>query len=122
MDLSLVRKMIVGRMIKSYADLHIRIGLICHNCVKYNGRESDYGVVTREFEGIVDELIVNAVMKTSTSRSSSPATATASTAAANTAAAGSTAAAASTSKSPPADASATATTATGGMAYTTPTV
>jgi hypothetical protein len=38
MDLSLIRKMIVARMVKSYADLHIRIGLICHNCVKYNGR------------------------------------------------------------------------------------
>ena len=38
MDLSLVRKMIVSRMIKSYADLHQWIGLICHNCVKYNGR------------------------------------------------------------------------------------
>jgi Bromodomain len=38
MDLSLIRKLIVARMVKSYADLHIRIGLICHNCVKYNGR------------------------------------------------------------------------------------
>lgn len=38
MDLSLIRKMIVARMIKTYAELHQRIGLICHNCVKYNGR------------------------------------------------------------------------------------
>lgn len=38
MDLSLIRKMIVSRMIKSYHDLHQRIGLICHNCIKYNGR------------------------------------------------------------------------------------
>jgi hypothetical protein len=38
MDLSLIRKMIVARMIKSYADFHKRIALICHNCVKYNGR------------------------------------------------------------------------------------
>ena len=38
MDLSLIRKMIVARQIKSYSDLHQRLGLICHNCVKYNGR------------------------------------------------------------------------------------
>ncbi len=38
MDLSLIRKMIVARQIKSYSELHQRLGLICHNCVKYNGR------------------------------------------------------------------------------------
>jgi hypothetical protein len=61
MDLSLVRKMIVGRMINSYAELHRRIGLICHNCMKYNGRDSDYGVVTREFEANAEEFIIHAV-------------------------------------------------------------
>lgn len=38
MDLSLIRKMIIARQIKSYRDLHQRLGLIAHNCVKYNGR------------------------------------------------------------------------------------
>jgi hypothetical protein len=38
MDLSLLRKMIVARMIKSFASFHQRIALICHNCVKFNGR------------------------------------------------------------------------------------
>lgn len=38
MDLSLIRKMIVARQIRSFSDLHQRLGLICHNCVKYNGR------------------------------------------------------------------------------------
>lgn len=38
MDLSLVRKMIVARMIKSFSSLHHRVALICHNCVKFNGR------------------------------------------------------------------------------------
>ena len=38
MDLSLLRKMIVARMIKSFASFHHRIALICHNCVKFNGR------------------------------------------------------------------------------------
>jgi len=60
-DLSLIRKMIVSNIIVSYADLHQRIGLMCHNCVKYNGRESDYGIITREFESYVDDNIVAAV-------------------------------------------------------------
>jgi len=38
MDLSLIRKMIIAGQIKSYRDLHQRLGLIAHNCVKYNGR------------------------------------------------------------------------------------
>ena len=38
MDLSLVRKMIVSRIITSYAEMHQKIRLISHNCVKYNGR------------------------------------------------------------------------------------
>ena len=57
MDLSLIRKMIVSRMIKSYASLHQRIALICHNCVKFNGRESEYAILTREFEDYVDEIL-----------------------------------------------------------------
>jgi hypothetical protein len=61
-DLSLIRKMIVARIIVSYKDLHQRVGLICHNCVKYNGRESDYAVVTREFEAYVDEVMVQTVI------------------------------------------------------------
>lgn len=61
MDLALIRKMIIARQIKTYSQLHQRMGLIAHNCVKYNGRESDYGLVTREFEANVDEMVVSAV-------------------------------------------------------------
>jgi len=61
MDLSLVRKMIVARMIKSFSSLHQRVGLICHNCVKFNGRESDYAVLTRDFEDHVDDKVLEAV-------------------------------------------------------------
>mmetsp|Transcript_4968 Transcript_4968/g.9233 ORF Transcript_4968/g.9233 Transcript_4968/m.9233 type:complete len:353 (+) Transcript_4968:88-1146(+) len=61
MDLSLVRKMIVARMIKSFSSLHQRVGLICHNCVKFNGRESDYAVLTRDFEEHVDDKVLEAV-------------------------------------------------------------
>ena len=38
MDLSLIRKLIVARVIKSFSTLHQCVGLICHNCVKFNGR------------------------------------------------------------------------------------
>ena len=66
MDLSLVRKLIVSRHIKSLADMHTYIGLIAHNCVKYNGRETDYGIVAREFEQAADEIIRSSVMADST--------------------------------------------------------
>ena len=63
MDLSLVKKLIAAsHHIQSYEQLHEKIGIICHNCVKYNGRESDYGVVAREFEGVADEIILQTVL------------------------------------------------------------
>lgn len=61
MDMSLIRKMIVARKVQSYADLHQYMGLISHNCVKYNGRETDYGHVARDFEATADEVIRQAV-------------------------------------------------------------
>jgi hypothetical protein len=61
MDLSLIRKMIVARKVQSFADFHQYVGLISHNCVKYNGRETDYGMVAREFEAMADEFIRQAV-------------------------------------------------------------
>ena len=38
---------------------------ICHNCVKFNGRESDYAILTREFEDYVDEKILEVVRNAS---------------------------------------------------------
>ena len=61
MDLSLVRKMITLQQIQSFADLHAKIALICHNCMKFNGAASDYGIVAKEFETFVDDAILNAV-------------------------------------------------------------
>lgn len=61
MDLGLVRKMIVARILTTYSQVHQKIRLISHNCVKYNGRESDYGIVAREFEAVVDEYVSTAV-------------------------------------------------------------
>mmetsp|Transcript_48691 Transcript_48691/g.146739 ORF Transcript_48691/g.146739 Transcript_48691/m.146739 type:complete len:573 (-) Transcript_48691:622-2340(-) len=62
-DLGLIRKMISAGHVDSFQSLHRRIGLICHNCVKYNGRESDYGLVTREFESYADDAVIDAVGK-----------------------------------------------------------
>ena len=73
MDLNLIRKKIAARMIKSYAELHQHIGLIAHNCMKYNGRESDYGVVTRDFEANADDFIQQAVASASAMVASSDA-------------------------------------------------
>jgi len=87
MDLSLVRKMIVARMIKSFSSLHQRVGLICHNCVKFNGRESDYAVITRDFEDYVDDKVLEAV-KNASKNATSAETATAGVVAAAPAAAG----------------------------------
>ncbi|EJK67630.1 hypothetical protein THAOC_11312 [Thalassiosira oceanica] len=60
MDLSLIRRMIQGGLIKSISSLHLRLGLICHNCCKFNGRESDYARLTREFEEMVDDKVLEA--------------------------------------------------------------
>eukprot|EP00804_Cyclotella_cryptica_P015745 CCRYP_013385-RB/>CCRYP_013385-RB protein AED:0.32 eAED:0.32 QI:137/1/1/1/0.66/0.57/7/716/328 len=80
-DLSLIRKFIVSRLIKSFASLHQRIGLICHNCVKFNGRESDYAILTREFEDLVDDKIVEAVRAATEAAPAPPAATAAATAA-----------------------------------------
>ena len=61
MDLSMVRKQILARQINSYADLHRRLGLIAFNCLKFNGRESDYGAVAKDFERAADEMVWHAV-------------------------------------------------------------
>lgn len=61
MDLSLMRKLIVGGVIRNYKGVAQRVHLICHNCVKYNGRESDYALVAREFETVASEYIFSAV-------------------------------------------------------------
>lgn len=62
MDLSLIRKLIVAGSITSYKDFHEYASLISHNCVKFNGRESDYGILARDFEQASDEAIRQAVL------------------------------------------------------------
>jgi Bromodomain len=76
-DLSLIRKMIVTRHIQSYAALHHYIALISHNCCKYNGRESDYGMVARDFEAMADHIIRTTVSAAHAKAQQEPSTSTA---------------------------------------------
>jgi hypothetical protein len=40
-DLALIKKMAVCRAIGTFEDVYQHIGLICHNCVKFNVRDSE---------------------------------------------------------------------------------
>jgi hypothetical protein len=40
-DLALIKKMLVCRAIGTFEDVYQHIGLICRNCVKFNGRDSE---------------------------------------------------------------------------------
>lgn len=55
--------MIACGQIQTFEELHQRIGLICHNCVKFNGRESDYALLTRDFESYVDDSFLDVLQK-----------------------------------------------------------
>ena len=71
MDLSLVRKLITSQQIQSFEDLHTKMALICHNCMKFNGAASDYGIVAKEFETVVDDAILSAVESAAVSEDTS---------------------------------------------------
>lgn len=62
-DLGLIKKMIVSGYIQTFEELHQKIGMICHNCVLFNGRESDYAILTREFENYVDDSFLDVMQK-----------------------------------------------------------
>jgi len=72
MDLSLIRKMVVARQITTYQQFHRHVALISHDCVKFNGRESDYGLVAREFEVAADEAIRQVVLGITTRKTPTP--------------------------------------------------
>jgi hypothetical protein len=61
MDLSLMKKMITNGIITSLEQLHRKVVLICHNCVKFNGAASDYGMIAREFEKYAEDTLWNAI-------------------------------------------------------------
>ena len=62
-DLGLIKKMIVCGHIQTFEELHQKIGMICHNCVLFNGRESDYAILTRDFENYVDDSFLDVMQK-----------------------------------------------------------
>ena len=62
-DLSLIKKLVMCGSIQTFEELHQNIGLICHNCVKFNGRDSDYSILTRDFENYVDESFLDFMQK-----------------------------------------------------------
>jgi len=61
MDLSLIKKMISNGIIVSLEQFHRKIVLICHNCVKFNGSASDYGIIARDFERYAEDVLWNAL-------------------------------------------------------------
>ncbi len=62
-DLTLIKKMVLCGYIRTFEELHQQIGMICHNCVKFNGRDSDYSMLTREFETYVDDSFLDFMQK-----------------------------------------------------------
>jgi len=101
MDLGLIRKRIVVGHITTFADLHAAIALIAHNCVKYNGRESDYGRVAVDFEHMADSVIVQAVRQYASSEEAKKVNAGTAAAAGGTTGGAATATAAAQPKQPP---------------------
>ena len=76
-ELHLIRNMISASIIQSLSDLHHHLLLIRHNCVKFNGPGSDDGIVTRDFEAQVEEVLLQLIMNTAsttmtTARTTSP--------------------------------------------------
>lgn len=62
-DMGLIKKLVLCGHINTFEKLHQYIGLICHNCVKFNGRYSDYAALTRDFESYVDDSFLDFMQK-----------------------------------------------------------
>jgi len=62
-DLALIKKFVLCGHINTFERLHQYIGMICHNCVKFNGRYSDYALLTRDFEAYVDDSFLDFMQK-----------------------------------------------------------
>jgi hypothetical protein len=55
MDLSLIRKLIMADLVTTLAHFHNVTNLMLFNCIKFNGKESEYGELTRSFGNYVTE-------------------------------------------------------------------
>jgi hypothetical protein len=57
MDLGLLRKLMVTGDVTTIKGVADNVGIMCHNCVKFNGKESDYAILTREYEQYCKDTI-----------------------------------------------------------------
>ena len=62
-DMALIKKFVLCGHIQTFERLHQYIGMICHNCVKFNGRYSDYAMLTKDFENYVDDSFLDFMQK-----------------------------------------------------------
>lgn len=62
-DMTLIKKFVLCGHINTFEKLHQYIAMICHNCIKYNGRYSDYAAITKEFESYVDDSFLDFMQK-----------------------------------------------------------
>ena len=62
-DLTLIKKFVLCGYIDTFEKLHQCIGMICHNCVKFNGRYGDYAILTKDFEAYVDDSFLDFMQK-----------------------------------------------------------
>lgn len=62
-DITLLKKFVLCGYIQTFQELHQQAGLIAHNCVKFNGRDSDYSIIAREFENYVDDSMLDIMQK-----------------------------------------------------------
>lgn len=62
-DMALIKKFVLCGHIQTFERLHEYIGMICHNCVKFNGRYSDYAMLTKDFESYVDDSFLDFMQK-----------------------------------------------------------
>ena len=70
-DMTLLKKFVLCGYIQTFQELHQQAGLIVHNCVKFNGRDSDYSIIAKEFEHYVDDSILDIMQKRAASAANS---------------------------------------------------
>jgi hypothetical protein len=70
-DMALLKKFVLCGYIRTFQELHQQAGLIVHNCVKFNGRDSDYSIIAKDFEHYIDDSILDIMQKRAASAANS---------------------------------------------------
>jgi hypothetical protein len=76
-DISLLKKFVLCGYIQTFQELHQQAGLIVHNCIKFNGRDSDYSIIAKEFEHYIDDSMLDIMQKRAALAANSASSATA---------------------------------------------